>query len=355
LKTLLIDDTINFERHYHLDRLVGRRSRVNVDTAHAWYLRATWEFTEQFPTLAPDGPSVKLEILVRAVIAHLFNRDGRHEFPETFYLDQDRLQTLKAETEDLIHIEVCMDAFVASLKQFGHDGSVSPTVRHQLHAALVAIMGDAMGYGSRQWVMNSEALSLEILRQASLVAGQPVACSHEILSRANEQLLQMFSNSFTTHNPRLEPLLLHRVLACTDRNATFSPIDLFNDLVPVANTTSPPQPTHFLHLHAADTSSSYHTLNPETAKWQDIANRITHIILLHWRIWGPIAYVQAEEPARKASPAAAAPSTSSSQSVHSGRPPLAAEQDPQVLTTMQTGEPPESGQENHVAHQLPSQ
>ncbi|KAH7084949.1 T-complex protein 11-domain-containing protein [Paraphoma chrysanthemicola] len=344
LKTLLIEDTINFERHYHLDRLVGNRSRVNIDSAQSWYSRATWEFAEQFPNLPHNAPSVRLETFVRAVVAPLFGRDGPHEFPETFYLDHDRLQTLKAEIEDLIHMEVCMDAFGAFLRKFGYDRSIPASARHQLHTALLAIMGDSMGYGSHQWVKNSEDLSLEILRQASLAAGQSFACSHETLSRANEQLLQMFFNSHATHNPRLEALLLRRVLACTDRNTASSPIELFNNLVPIASSTPTPQPTHFLHLHTPDTSSSIHTLNSETTRWQDIANRLTHILLLHWRTWGPIAYVQEDETAQKLSP-----------STPSSRPSLHTEQDSQILASMQTGEPLESGQENQRPHQLPSQ
>ena len=324
---------------------------MNVDTAQAWYLRATWEFAEQYPKQPTENSHVKLEIFVRAVIAQFFNKHGRHEFPETFYLDQDRLRTLKAEIEDLIHIEVCMDAFAIFLRQLGHNGSVSPSTRQHLYSSLLAIMGEAMGYGSYQWIVNSEALSLEILRQASGVAGRTMSYSHETLSSANSSLLQMFSNSFTTHNPRLETTLLCRVLACTNRNINSTPMDLFNNLTPIANFIPPP-PTHFLHLQTSDTSTSPHTLNPETAKWQDIANRITHIIILHWRVWNRIAYDQEDGSQRSPSLSAAASTAPSPQSVQPTRPPppQAAEQNQQVVTTMKTGEPPESGQETRVAH-----
>jgi hypothetical protein len=345
LKTLLVEDTINFETHYHLDRLVSHRSRVNLDAAQAWYHRATCEFAEDFSSKPRNVQHVQLETFARAVIAQLFNRDGRHEFPETFYLDQDRLRSLRLELEDLTHIEVCMDVFAALLKQFGYDSIVSSAARHQLHASLLAIMGSATAHGSRQWRANSEALSLEILRQASLVVGQPLSFSHDTLSSANNQLLHMFCNSFITHNPRVESIVLHRVLTCTNRNVNSTAMDFFNNLVPLASSISP-TPSQFSHLRTSNTSSSLSTLSPEMAKWQDIANRITHIILLHWRIWGRIAYVQ-ENVASDASQEAAVTSPQ--------LPPHTTEHDQHMVTTMKTGEPLESGQETHVPHETSSQ
>jgi len=343
LKTLLIEDTVNFQRHYHLDKLINGRSRVNIDTAQAWYLRARWEFADLHAGRPLNNTSEKLAIFVRTVVAQLFNKNGRHTFPETFYLDQDRLRTLKAEIEDLIHLEVCMDAFAAMLKQSGHDGLMSPTVRRRLHSALLAIMGDVLGYGSHQWVTNSEALSLELLRQVSYVTGQPVSYSHEHLSHANSHLLHMFHNSFQTHNPHLEDTLLDRVIMCASRNSNCSPTDLFSNLVSEARST-PPQSSHFLHLQSNDTSPSLHTMNPETAQWQDIANRITHIILLHWRVWERIAYVQDDESQQ---PLTTSTTSLQSQSAQSSS--HTSEHDAQIVTAMRTGETSDPGPDAPVA------
>jgi hypothetical protein len=351
LKTLLVEDTVNFEKHHHLDRLVSHRSRVNIDAAQTWYSRARWEFSDQYST-QPRNQQAQLDVFIRAVIAQLFNRNGRPEFPETFYLDQDRLRSLRAEIEDLIHMEVCMDAFVVFLKQFGYEGFISPQTRQQLHTSLLAVMGNAMGHGSHQWVMNSEALSLEILRQASVVANQPQTFSLDALSHANELLLHMFYNSFNTHNPRLEAILLNRVMTCTERHTKSTAMDLFNNLVPAGSITTPTLPTHFSHL----TSLSNHTLNPETARWQDIANRITHIVVLHWRVWERIAYVQEDDSERStslASQEAAVPSTHNNQSTQTQL--QTSEHEPHVGLTMRTGEPMEAGQETLAPHQTPSQ
>lgn len=350
LKTLLIEDTVNFERHYHLDRLVGRRSRVNIDAAHAWYLQATLEFAGQLPTQPRTVQQLRLEVFVRAVVAQFFNKNGRHEFPDTFYLDQDRLRPLKAELEDLIHIEVCMDAFAAILKEFGCEVTVSPTIRHQLHASLLAIMGSGMGHGAHQWNLHSEALSLEILRQASLIAGQHLSFSHDTLMSANDLLLHMFYKSSRTHNPRLEKMMLARIISCVDRHANATAADLFNILVPVADQPLS-QPTQFSTLSTTNTSSFSHLLNAETARWQDFVIRVTHIILVHWRIWERIAYVQEDGSRPTTSNGAqesAIPSPQSTESTESS--PSPQQHDTQVVTTMMTGDSWEAGQETFVAH-----
>lgn len=323
---------------------------MNIDAAHAWYLHATLEFADQLPTQPRSVQYLHLEIFVRAVVAQFFNRNGRHEFPDTFYLDQDRLRPLKAEIEDLIHIEVCMDAFAAILKQFGCEVTITPAIRHQLHTSLLAIMGSGMGHGSHQWNLHSEALSLELLRQASLIAGQNLSFSHDTLMSANDLLLHMFYKSPRTHNPRLEKIMLARIIACIDRNSNATAAELFNTLVPVADQPLP-QPTQFSHLTTTNTSSFSHMLNAETSRWQDLANRVTHIILVHWRIWERIAYVQGDASRPAPSNSVKEPLGPSPQSTESIDPSQTPQQhDTQVVTAMMTGDSWESGQEAFVAH-----
>ncbi|KAF2127250.1 hypothetical protein P153DRAFT_296059 [Dothidotthia symphoricarpi CBS 119687] len=359
LKTLLIEDTINFEKHYHLDRLVNGRARVNINTAHTWYSLAVEDFGQQCITPRHEPLRLQLEVFVRAVTATIFNRDGGFEFPETFYLDQDRLRVLKAEIEDVVSFDICFDMFANLIKQFGYEGPVSPTTRQQLRISLSAIMGEAIGYGFQTWIMNSEALSLEILRQASLFAGQPQTHDLDSILKAEQLFRHLFHTSAATHAERLEASMLLQVLACANRHSNSSPTDLFNTLVPVANSvplppaqpsrpaTGPDSFTFLLPQHAANT------------KLMDIANRITHIVLLHWRIWRPIAYVQEEEMKQSSGTLALGEVSSLSASP---QPPLTnrssahpAVDGAQGIPNLNTRDVQDSGQESSVAHETPSQ
>lgn len=338
LKTILIEDTVGFETHYHLDKLVHGRAQVNVQSAQAWYQSATREFAS-LHTGQCGSPRLNLEIFVRGMTASLFGRDGRSEFPDTTYLDTERLQLIKAEIEDHVFFEVCLEMFATLLKQFGYHGPILSTTRQQLISSLIAIMGESsVGYGLRQWTGNSEALSLEILRQASNLAGRAIAYDHDTLSSANQLLRHLFFSTFTNQARNLEAAVLPVIMATIDKHNSSSPMELFNNLVPSTTTSTPLSTVHNAQPTAADTFSSHRILHPDTNKLSDIANRISHIIILHWRIWSRIAYVQEE--------VAIPPSTST----------LANQtKDLSVPSCMKTGEAPETFEETHVAYEEPSQ
>lgn len=360
LKVLLIEDTVNFENQYHLHRLGTFRSKVNVTVAQSWYADATDEFALQCAPRQRDasGVQLQLEIFTRAVVAILFGRGTRGEFPDTFYLDHGRLRTLRAEIDDMVFFEVCTEMFAELAKQFGYSGPMSLAIVQQLRVAILAILGEAAGQGGLQWMMNSEALSLEILRQASCLVGQPPTHHFHHLAEANQHLRLLFNERSTHHAAHLEASFLPNILSSTIRHSTSSPLDFFNNLVPTSPSPSISSlPTHLLPSLASDTFVSTH-LHPESAKLTDLTNRISHIITLHWRVWSRIAYVPADDsPQSILSPSHESTSISPSpQSTHSNRPSATlSEEVSHLVTTMKTGEPRESGQETHVAHQTQSQ
>ncbi|KAI4906672.1 hypothetical protein J4E90_010360 [Alternaria incomplexa] len=347
LKTLLIEDSVNFEKHYHLDRLVHGRARVNINTAQTWFTDAVDEFGPQCSPRPRAGPYFELEVFTRAVTAITFGRDGRSDFPDTFFLDHDRLASLKAEVDDLVMFEVCMEMYTQLARQLGYQGSMTLAIGQQLRTALSAIMGEAVGHGPQQWMLNSEALSLEILRQASHLAGQTPSCSFDHMAEANQHLRTLFVRRSSWHASRLEASLLPQILVNVDRHSTSSPIELFNALVSISP-SMPPLPS-LSRPNIADTFAFAH-LHPETAKLTDLANRVTHIILLHWRIWGPIAYVMEDGSQRSTSTDGSAMPSSVSQS-QSRQVASNAEKDASVPTSMRTGEKLDAGQDTHGCHQ----
>jgi len=243
--------------------------------------------------------------------------------------------------------EVCMEMYTQLARQLGYQGSMTLAIGQQLRTALSAIMGEAVGHGPQQWMLNSEALSLEILRQASHLAGQTPSCSFDHMAEANQHLRTLFVRRSSWHASRLEASLLPQILANVDRHSTSSPIELFNALVSISP-SMPPLPS-LSRPNIADTFAFAH-LHPETAKLTDLANRVTHIILLHWRIWGPIAYVMEDGSQRSTSTDGSAMPSSVSQS-QSRQVASNAEKDASVPTSMRTGEKLDAGQDTHGCHQ----
>ncbi|KAF3007830.1 hypothetical protein E8E13_010658 [Curvularia kusanoi] len=339
LKTLLIEDTVNFETHYHLDRLVNGRARVNIQTSQKWYQSAADEFISDC-TAQCSSSRLSLEVFVRGVTATLFGKDGRSDFPDAMYLDTDRLHIMKAEIENHVFLEVCLQMFATLAKQFGFRGPTLTATRQELVTSLTAIMGEFnMGYGPHQWMANSEALALEILRHASNVAGRATAYDYDNLSSADQHLRHLFFSTFTTQARKVEAAILPTILATIDKYNNCSPMELFNSLAPTT-TAKKISPLQSMQPAAADTFSPHNNLllHPDSHKLVNITNRISHIVILHWRVWSRIAYVQDDSVMSHST------STMPSQTA-----------DTSVPSCMKTGEPLETHEGNHVVHEESSQ
>lgn len=213
-------------------------------------------------------------------------------------------------------------------------------------------MHGALGHGSQQWVVNSENLSLEILRQASCLIGQQQAHHFSMLSKINHQLCQLLLDKNSHHAVVLENSFLPQILAGARRHSTSSPMELFSSLVSSSPSTPPPSAYPPPSI-TVDTFVPGH-LQHEATKMADIANRITHIIVLHWRVWGSIAYVPEEEESSLASHTNKDASLKALPRTHSVQSPTTCDQEAQAVTSMKTGDAPESGPESQIARQTSS-
>jgi hypothetical protein len=287
-------------------------------------------------------------MFAQAVVSSLCSRDIHKELPDTFYLDADRLRVLRSELEDLVHFEICFSMFNQLLKELGHDAAISNATRNRLRSSLSAIMAESMGHGTQAWIYNSDSLSLEIYRQAQVLAGRTPVFDHHNLQATSECLHSLFYHTFTPHASTLEAVLLPQVLGFISKHVNSSPTELYNNLV-----TSPPPTSTPAFLPAPltiDTFFFYH--NTPFDRLSDLAKRISHIVLLHWRIWAPIAYVQddASSSIMFLPPPPPPTATASTKPQPASPIPLApicpapgSEHDAQVVGVMMTGEAPDSG------------
>ncbi|KAF2467110.1 T-complex 11 [Lindgomyces ingoldianus] len=342
LKALLIEDTINFERNYHLGRIVERRGRINTEAAEQWYASALQRFRQQSCTPPPkDNMRVQLGVFVRAVVSMLFSRGPSCEFPETFYLDQERLLALRSEILDIVFFEICFDMFGQLLKVLKYNGPIPYARKADLRASLLAIIREGAYHGSSQWISNRENISLELFRHAWQVTGgqQTFHPDVDLIQTATKHLDMMFENSFSTHACVLEDAILPQILTCIHGHLHSSPYELFQTLV--APTTPPPPPPA---PHHPSVTIQHDTSSPYPGQFSDISNRISHIVLLHWRIWGPIVYVLPDDqPTPTSKIPEDVPSTPQSHTLPA----------PPVDSGSNTVEPLDPGQETQLAGPAP--
>ncbi|KAF2275155.1 uncharacterized protein EI97DRAFT_379747 [Westerdykella ornata] len=305
LKTMLIEDTIHFERHYHLERIVHGQARVNVEAAHRWY-RSQFRGSQDLPIPAQKGTlRFPFEVFLRAMASSLVPGNSYADLPETFYLDYDRLRTIRLELTDLIHFEMCFDLFSQLLQELGFQGHIPVSTRHQLRASLWAIITETSDFGPFQWFSpNSEHIAIELVRQAAELTRSPHLYNHELIDHTNHGLQAFFLSHYESRAQTiLMSHLLPKILDTVSHHMHSSPIELFNNLTaspgppiaPALSTLAAAPPPHSVEVEVDDMLAT--ALLSPTAPDQiaDIAKRVAHVALLHWRIWGPIAYVLEEE------------------------------------------------------------
>jgi len=195
---------------------------------------------------------------------------------------------LWAEIVDMVHFEMCFEMLHQLLKELGYNGTVSDSSKKNLRSSLAAIMENNLGRDPTQnaWLRHSDALSLEIYRQALLIAGRSAVCTHEALQNATYRLQSLFRNMSASYASVLEGCLLSQALSCMEKHYHSSPTVLHDNLV------GPPMlPTHsFIPIQY--NYDTFPSINTPAETLTDLSNRISHIVILHWRIWAPIAYIQ---------------------------------------------------------------
>ncbi|KAF2740681.1 Tcp11-domain-containing protein [Polyplosphaeria fusca] len=341
LKTLLIEDTVNFERHYHLDRLVNnKRMPVNIDTAHRWFTAATGRYQRNCSP-HKDLIRVQLEVFVRQVVCTLFSNGPQCDFPETFYLDQDRLQQLKTEIDDMILHEISANIYQQILRRLGCRRPISQSDRDGLRQVLSDVLGGGSAHARMQWLQSRDNIASELIRQSSIKMGLEPFSNMAEVPQVMQLLHASFVDDFNEHASAVESLFLPQILSTVNMNMFSSPLELFNSLV--AHPSPPPPPQC-----SPSTSVTFeHTLSGESLpyphKFTELSNRIAHVTLLHWRIWGPIAYVLEEESSTSIA-TNTEDSTLTTISSHASMTTSACEGTPETrVATMSTGDPPDAG------------
>ncbi|KAL0263255.1 Protein SOSEKI 1 [Diplodia seriata] len=284
LRALLIEDTINFEQKYHLDRI--SRRRILVERSQCWFAQHAITCRS-----IPADRSVRdrgLRVIVRGLLSLLTSSDRQGSFPETFYLDFDRLRVLRAEFRDQVYLGVAIDTFKSLLRRMGFARSVPGNHVQALREAVSAIVvvNEVAGTNSNQhWLVNIDNISVEIVRHALSLCGAETNYDADLVDATAERLQHLirpeFGMVFHEQASAMRESLAARVTRSTESFVSSSPVDIFNSLI------ASPAASAVCAISNQDEPEG-----PEAEYLDDIARRITHIAVLHWRIWGTIVYSQ---------------------------------------------------------------
>nr|POE85629.1 protein sok1 [Quercus suber] len=284
MRPLLIDDTINFQRKYNSHRM--RQGKIDAAGARNWLYKEI-DFMEAYD---PDGEPTHLNALVT-----LFLREtllGENDcWPSTFYLDLERLRSVRHELRARVYHEVCWEIFnnlvAEQASQFEHFAFPNP--QHVLHSRINAIVGvDASFYDCRQ------AIAAEMIRLLLMATAHNAPyINHDLAKNVEQRLGQQLqplgsAGLFRKHASFQYHRFLPKVRASVEEHLRLSIVDLQDALVPAPSS------------HRSQSRGFGAVLKPVAHPRifdadMDLVHKLTHVLVLHWHVWGELVYMAMPE------------------------------------------------------------
>jgi hypothetical protein len=274
MRPLLIADTINFQKRYN-DHRIGL-GKLNPDVSRIWLEQ---EYDTQ--SLIEGTSLTYLDALTHAILRDLLFCSSTTSLTSTFYLDLDRLRTVRVDMHNMICHRICGDVFV-NLLGCGASRFEVPKALASLRASLTAIVGS-----QGLWTERVENIAAEIVRLALTLEGRAHPYDADLIGLAERKLqedLEATSSAFCMHAQDMLDRLLPKTRECVNAHCRLPAIELQEALVPAL----PIAPTHSFGMGAV--CEPVMTARP-TDPDDDLVRRFSHVIVLHWQVWADLVYL----------------------------------------------------------------
>ena len=282
LRTLLIQETVVFECDTFLQRI--KAGQLDISSAQRWYARARQRAGPKKEKNQGGVDRYPVKILLQGLTEGVLSPSGV-DLPETFTLDEERLQSIRSDLHNVVWMDICVRIFeVAAYEAIGRQEQIPNKFIHEFRSVILLLVRNARGKIS--WRENMTELALEIDRRV-----YQLRSNSALRYRPNEKTVQ-----------RIELYLRQcSVVGCKvwqsfedvarehvrreGLRMTLRFLDL--PLVTVADLSLD------TGLQAPEgTASSPRSTVSETL--DDIAKRLAQIASLHWRVFGPLVYLPGE-------------------------------------------------------------
>ncbi|KAI9697033.1 MAG: hypothetical protein M1836_004994 [Candelina mexicana] len=268
LKPLLIEDTVDFEQKYFLRRIANRR--LDTRESAEWFTNA--ELHAHTDSRLESGSQKRyITVFFEALVHSLFTPHQKND-TQTFAFDQDRLNSLRREIRDLIHLETCCRLFSELTRYLEYTGSASSNITLNLRQSIISIVRNTTAESS--WQQNITNVALEIVRTAHCASNSESSTDLELVEFAEDYLrqgLNVESEDDRRTARAIEQALIPMVLDRVASYAELSPLTIYEYATPGKGMKGVEGPMKHL---------------------EDVAKHIAHVGILHWRVWCPLVYVR---------------------------------------------------------------
>ena len=285
----LIEDTVAFQQEFFRGRI--RNNKLNADPQRHWFTTAvmghqTCQVGERLSNASPIGSF--LHALAWMCVA----KDP--EYPETLKHDTIRLQALRDEIQDIIHIDICLAVFDQQIRRLvGRDWNASAmhstlqarimdghqTVQSRIMDLTDGHTGQNMSV-AQMWREHGTEIALELTRAAFSICKRVgrIIPDSEITDTTNE-LLAAFDEE-SKHGRRAQKLAEELESAAQGHARVFQ------------NMTT---------LMISEKQKQWHHIRQQDKQWssrsaiEDIARKLAHVGIIHMRVWWDIVYLPRQD------------------------------------------------------------
>lgn len=260
----MVDATVAFE---HKDFLRRMTEGWGVSRARIWFVK------ERHGKAQTSGAMVLAPAVTKLIVTN------SEHLPPTFTLDYIRLRTLQKDFEDLMYQVACRWTLEEVLSSLDWKTSIPQSYYDSLFARIFIITSADESKSSPLRLMEDVALEIvrvayELCHISNLPSTKDLDFAESNLEYSSDASTSVFQDLQTYLAEDLQDMVDAEVQSTKD----LTPMQIANRYVPA------------LSVHASPQIITEHT------QLRRLAQQISHISVLHWRVWGPLLYEQPDKP-----------------------------------------------------------
>ncbi|KKY23887.1 putative camp-mediated signaling protein [Phaeomoniella chlamydospora] len=274
----LIEDTVNFQSAYFHKKIAEQR--FDPSTTRKWHEEAQQQhYTCNESTSQNDG-TLRFASLIHGLTAELTTAGGMARLPPAFQCDRGRLQQLRTDVQNLIHLDLCCSLLRSLLTGHGAGSTdVSPTeMLTNFASRLFSLLWDDVRITEQAeevWQNNTDVIALELARAVYESQNRDTKdISHAEVARIEQCLSNVLHGQYSQHQRTV-----NKIHEQVERSTMFH-AQTFDTMSPFAMAESQKK-----WRISRDKLPGTKLPDPE-----DISRRLAHIATMNWRVFRDLIY-----------------------------------------------------------------
>ncbi len=283
-----MEDTIPFQQKFFAKRIMD--GKLDSRSCRDWYHEARQRHSFW---LLSSNTAARIDAyasLIYGITATIFATPDLCILPKSFQFDLKRLERLRTDVHDLIHLKTSLVVFdeLRSWLASGQPLPVSSNTYAELQSRISAIVDEQSEDGD-PWHISTADVALEITRAACTFCGRSEIVVPDCLIQSTFLRLNELSSGETPESTLIRGSLQEELTSKAIHHA-----QVFNDLTPLAMSEAQQQ----WQQQQQESKTSFRPL-PDI---EDLARRLAHVGILHWKIWANLVYLDDTEEASQELP-----------------------------------------------------